>query len=168
MGESQPTLLPGLVSLARSKGSEPAFLLAHHLAAAERFHRLFARAHLSQQVTMRYGPRVSQSRGAGSGDDISDMAADARKTINLIRAELPTDCAQAVIDICGYEKGIQTVEAERGWPRRSGKLVLRIGLDHLARRFGLGALAQGADHASSRAWQSSGARPTDFGPVSGR
>ena len=65
------------------------------------------------------------------------MAADARRGLSSIISALPRDCADVVLDVCGLEKGLQVIETERGWPRRSAKLVLRIGLDQLARHLGL-------------------------------
>jgi hypothetical protein len=64
---------------------------------------------------------------------------------------LPRDCAEVVLDVCGLEKGLQQVETERGWPRRSAKLVLRIGLDRLAELWGIGAVAVGRG-SGARAW----------------
>ena len=71
------------------------------------------------------------------------MAIDARKEIDKIISRLPSDCSSILIDILGLEKGLQLIERERGWPRRSAKLVLRIGLEQLAKIYGLSAIATG-------------------------
>ena len=63
-----------------------------------------------------------------------------------------------VLDVCGLLKGLQQVESERGWPRRSAKLVLRIGLEQAAGFFGLTGVPAGK--AKSRMW---GERPTVVG-----
>jgi hypothetical protein len=57
-----------------------------------------------------------------------------------------------VFDVCGLLKGLQTVESERGWPRRSAKMVLRIGLEQLATHWGLSAEARGRETASIDGW----------------
>jgi hypothetical protein len=105
--------------------------------------------------TRRTAPRPGPS-------DISDLAAEARKALAEIPKILPVDCAGVVLDVCGLLKGLQTVESERGWPRRSAKLVLRIGLDQLARHYGLDPNAVGRP-GRNRAWMGQGARPERFG-----
>ena len=79
------------------------------------------------------------------------MAADARKALARLHGDLPRDCAEVVLDVCGFGKGLQQVELERGWPRRSAKLVLRIALDRLAKVWGIRAIAVGRE-GGQRAW----------------
>lgn len=153
-----------LSALARSGKDRAAFLGAHHLAAAERVRRLFDRAHLNPRVTMSYSPvAVTGGKGGGQASDLTDMAAEARKALAELYRCLPSDCAGVIIDVCGFEKGLQSIETERGWPRRSAKLVLRIGLEQLARHYGLVAFAQGPESARQRRWIGEGALPTEVG-----
>ncbi len=154
--------MPGaLALLGRGRGGEPAFLEPHQLEAARRVQALFERSHLRPRVTMHYGPRIGGGRG--HGNDIGDMAADARRQLAGLYAALPADCADLVVDICGFEKGLQEAETERGWPRRSAKLVLRIGLEAAAQRFGLTSNATGAPTKRVQTWMEEGARPAEFG-----
>lgn len=83
--------------------------------------------------------------------------------LNDLYTVLPADCAAVVIDVCCYDKGLQAIEAERGWPRRSAKLVLRIGLDRLAEHFGLSAATTGPQAAATRGWMDVGAVPREVG-----
>jgi len=91
------------------------------------------------------------------------MAADARRALAEIDRALPRDCAGVVFDVCGLLKGLQEVERDRGWPRRSAKLVLRIGLEQLAQHYGFGPVARGRAIAQVRQWMDDGARPGVFG-----
>jgi hypothetical protein len=90
------------------------------------------------------------------------MAADARKLLADLHRQLPRDCAEVVLDVCGFGKGLQQIETERSWPRRSAKLVLRIGLDRLAEIWGIGESAVGVETKRRRAWME-GARVAMFG-----
>ena len=121
------------------------FLGPHHLAAADRFERLVQRAQLTPRVTMSYDPASVGGRGHQSNgvETASDGAADARLKLSRLASTLPADCWGVLFDVCGLGKGLQLVETERRWPRRSAKLVLRIGLEQLAAQFGLALQASG-------------------------
>jgi len=154
-----------LARLARpGRGESQAFLDRAQLEAGERIRRLAERARLQPRLTMSYSAThtVNGKSVAGAGD-ISDLAADARRQLQDIVRSLPADCAGVVLDVCGFSKGLQLIEAERGWPRRSAKLVLRIGLDQAARHLGLSVAAQGPQSGRQRGWMGEAARPSVFG-----
>ena len=145
--------------LSRLVVGERAFLEPHHIEAAERVRALVDRALLQPRTTMNYsGAAGGGKRNGHHAADIPDMAVDARRMLDDIHRKLPAECAGVVIDVCGWLKGLQEVERDRGWPRRSAKLVLRIGLEQLAQHFGLGPYAVGKTRVSERSWME-GERP---------
>ena len=151
-----------LARLALAAGRDSAFLGPHHLEAGERVRRLVERAQLQPRLTMTYsGTRIAGSRQQITAD-ISDLAADARRDVAAIHRLLPGDCAGVVMDVGGLLKGLQEVERERRWPRRSAKLVLRIGLEQLAQHYGLGPFAMGKSGGQRQSWMEPGSRPQRF------
>lgn len=67
-----------------------------------------------------------------------------------------------LLDVCCFLKGLETVERERerGWPRRTSKIVLGLALDRLARHYGVVTKITGKERAPLRSWQADDARPT--------
>jgi hypothetical protein len=143
-----------LVRLGGGGRGKDAFLQPHHLEAARRLEGLVLRASIAPRTTMSYDPtRVGSGRAAGNTvAEASDGANQARHHLGRLAASLPADCWGVVFDVCALGKGLQVVEAERRWPRRSAKLVLRIALEQLAGVLGLTPVAQGAETGRSRAW----------------
>jgi hypothetical protein len=143
--------VPDAVQRLATGGAE-AYLGPHHLQAAAWLMQLFARANLRQRVTMSYDPaRRGRQSGGGQGD-LAASAADARQTLAKLARVLPPDCWNMLMDACLHDRGLQEIEAERKWPRRSAKLVLRIGLDQLAAWLGLNPHALGGGRTQVRAW----------------
>lgn len=153
MNSHPSTVLPDAVIRLATARSQERFLDPHHLEAAAWLTRLCERARLRQRVTMSYDQTRIGTGGRGSAQsDIADTAADARRRLADVARGLPADCWDVLFDICGLELGLQDVEARRGWPRRSAKLVLRIGLEQVAQMRGLSATAEGAARMRSETW----------------
>lgn len=138
-------------------GETTPFLARGQVEAGERVRKLFERAQLGPRLTMHYSAAQVAGGRAGGAGEIGDMAADARQTLARLHTILPRDCADVVLDVCGALKGLQQIETERGWPRRSAKLVLRIGLDRLAECWGMG-VAVGPERGRVAGWMA-GERP---------
>lgn len=144
---------PAPEAVLRLGGGESRFLAPHHVEAARRLAQLFERARMRQRVTMSYDPtRLGGGERQTRQGELADSAMVARRLLSGLAAWVPRDCWDLLIDICGFDKGLQQIEAERGWPRRSAKLVLRIGLDHLASIMGLSEKAGGGVGGMPRSW----------------
>jgi len=151
----EPIGLPDAVArLAQGRAGEAAFLGAHHVEAARRLATCFERARLSQRVTMSYDPQRVSSGGSrgGAQAEMSASAAEARSRLAHLAQEMPGECWTMLFDVCGLDRGLQDIEGACNWPRRGGKLVLRIALSHLAALYGLEAEARGREAGRHRAW----------------
>jgi hypothetical protein len=151
-----------LAWLARRRGADGRpFLAPAQIEAGERFRRDIAQAQLLQRVTANWDPSAASSRTSGAGSVVvSDMALDARERLSCACDAVGPDLFGLLTDVCGYLKGLETIESERGWPARSGKVVLKIALERLARHHGLGDAATGPARAKTRHWGDEDYRPT--------
>lgn len=103
----------------------------------------------------RLGEQRAPKRFGGSAIDLSDDVIAARQRLEKILGGLEPALANVVVDVCCHLKGLETVEQERGWPARSAKVVLQIGLTSPARHYGYGPLT-GPDRSPLRTWVSDG------------
>ena len=78
----------------------------------------------------------------------------ARKRVHAAMDSAGPEFAGLLIDVCCFLKGLEDVERERQWPPRSAKLVLQLGLDCLARHYGLRSELRGRENTAMRAWSS--------------
>lgn len=83
---------------------------------------------------------------------MTDIAADARRSLSRLARMLSSDCWGVLVDICLFDKGLQQIELERKWPRRAAKLVLRIALEQTAQQFGLDNTAMGKGNGRLQGW----------------
>jgi len=96
-----------LETLARPGAGQPAYLAPHQVEAGQRVRRLFARAHLQPRVTQSFSALPRDASWRNGVEDVSEIAATARKRFAELHVVLPADCAGAGLDVCGLEKGLQ-------------------------------------------------------------
>ncbi|MCX7359812.1 MAG: DUF6456 domain-containing protein [Alphaproteobacteria bacterium] len=81
-------------------------------------------------------PPMGTTRGPGNAQE-SAMArrCDARRRLADALARLADPLRRVVERVCLYEEGLETLERSEGWPARSAKLALKLGLAQLAADF---------------------------------
>jgi len=127
------------------------FLRPEEHEAGERLARDWTRAQLSPRVTQSWSGLPAGGGGTG-GDEIGDMALDARERVRRALDAAGPELAGILVDVCCMERGLEAVERERQYPRRSAKLLLKAGLSVLARHYGL-VHESGRAGARTRVWR---------------
>ncbi|MFN0262850.1 DUF6456 domain-containing protein [Tepidamorphus sp. 3E244] len=149
--------------LRRRKGPDGAPLIGEgEYEAGERLRLDYARAGLMPRsgVDFEAGPQSGSRRGARGPVEVLDAALDARDRVNRALDHVGSDLSGMLVDVCCHLKSLGEVEAERGWPKRSAKVVLDIGLSRLSRHYGLQSQAVGPRRAGkTRSWGGEGYRP---------
>lgn len=122
------------------------FLTAEEFSAGERLRADYTRA----QIMPRLGVNWSAAGGSGSNvrdfngfAGLTDTALAARERVERAIAAVGPELAGVLVDICCFLKGLETVEAERAWPARSGKIMLKSALSALSRHYQPKRAAQG-------------------------
>ncbi|MBO6757752.1 MAG: hypothetical protein JJ902_15570 [Roseibium sp.] len=136
----------------RDRNGRP-LLDAAQLRAGERLRADFTFASLMPDIGRGWKSEASgPSRGARpkSGDLRDDVLA-ARRRVYCILDMLEPRLAKVLVDVCCHLKGLETVEAEQGWPARSAKVVLQIALTSLAEKYG-DVTTAGPGRGQVRAW----------------
>jgi hypothetical protein len=143
-----------LVWLARRKGRDGHPLIeAVQLQAGERLRGDFTRAQLTPRVTSSWDASVARGRRGGAGHaSFADVVIAARDRVRRALDAVGPEFAGLLLDVCCFLKGLEDVERERRWPPRSAKVVVQLGLDRLARHYGLAGEARGPDRAAIRTW----------------
>ncbi len=153
-----------VAALARPRGGEPPYLAGATVAAAERLRADFERGQLQPRVTANWTAAVTSGRRSGDSGgiaDLTDAALAARIRVERACDAVGPEFDGLLLDVCCFLKGLELVERERRWPARSAKLVLRLGLEALARHYGIASLAEGPSRTGRvRHWGTEDFRPS--------
>lgn len=114
-----------------------AWLSPDAVAAGERLARDFEYGALQPRVTQSYEARGGERGrpGPGAAAELNDTVVAARHRVASAVDALGPELSGVALDVCCFEKGLETVERERLWPPRSAKLMLRTALLHLHRHY---------------------------------
>ena len=145
-----------LAWLARRRGRDGCALIEpHQLQAGERLRLDFTAADLMPRITTNWDNPLSS--GGAVASTANDTMTDARRRVHAALDSVGPEFAGLLLDVCCFLKGLGDIERERRWPSRSGKVVLQIGLERLARYYGYAAQTRGRARAPVRAWLADGA-----------
>jgi Domain of unknown function (DUF6456) len=153
----------------RDKQGRP-LLSNHAFDAGERLRADFWFAAMTPRITVNWNPvssdRSAQRSPAGEGLDMSDNVVAAKQRVRQALAAVGPELSGILIDVCCHEKGIEDSEREVGWPVRSGRIVLQLALERLARHYGLAPPGQAetwTPEGRIRAWGDGSHRPITDG-----
>lgn len=139
------------------------------LQAGERLRVDFEIAQLRPRLTVDWGRAASGGgqRGAGAEGalNLSERAVAARERFGRALQAVGPELASVLVDVCCHLKGLEQLEKAAGWPQRSAKIVLLMGLSALVRHYGLGGREREEERARSgpvrvQHWGAAGYRPT--------
>lgn len=107
--------------------------------AGERLRADHARSTMSQRLTADWTspPRSRSGRGPSGPEDAPVAALDARTRVMDALAAIGPGLDRVVFAVCIRETGMGDVERAEGWPKRSGKVALKLGLTRLAVHYGM-------------------------------
>ncbi|HVZ55000.1 MAG TPA: DUF6456 domain-containing protein [Pseudolabrys sp.] len=144
-----------LMWLARRRGRDGRALIEpHQLLAGERLRADFTRAHLMPRTTSNWESPIASGRRGGGGNTTAttDIMIASRQRIHHALDAVGPEFAGLLVAVCCVLKRLEDIERERRWPGRSGKVVLQLALDRLARHYGYAAEARGRGRAEVRTW----------------
>jgi hypothetical protein len=143
--------------LRRRKGAHGEPLIdAAAFQAGERLRRDLTFAAMLPRVTADWSAAVSDKARGGPRDPVAatESAIAARERIRRAFQTVGPDFADLLIDLCGFLKGLEEIERDRGWPPRSGKVVVKLALARLADHYGLERSARGPERSRGiRSWR---------------
>ena len=127
-----------LSQLVRRKGKDGRpFLTTREYEAGERLRADYTRGQIMPRLGANWIASVASGRRADGGGmaELTDAALGARRRVHRAIEAVGPELSGVLIDVCCFLKGLERVEAERGWPVRSAKVVLKTALGALARHY---------------------------------
>lgn len=120
----------------REKDGTP-FLAANLIEAADRLREDFELAQMGPRVAQNWDRFLTAGDRGGFRAD-SGLAEGPRRARDRVAAalrDLGPGLGDMVLRCCCFLEGLETAEQRMGWSARSGKIVLRIGLQRLRRHY---------------------------------
>lgn len=127
-----------LAGLARRKGSDgKVFLGAELVQAGERLREDFERAQMGPRVGQNWDRFLTNSDRGGFVSDggIGEGPRAARARVSDALDTLGPGLGDVVMRVCCFLEGLESAEKRLGWSARSGKVVLKIGLQRLLQHY---------------------------------
>ncbi len=144
-----------LAQLARRRGHDGRPLLdPREVEAGERLRSDYDRAMIMPRLGINWQAPIGGGGGRGP-EDLTQAALAARRRVEQALDAVGPELSGVLVDVCCFLKGLEQVEAERRWPARSAKIVLKSALGCLGRHYHPG-------HARGRSilhWGAEGYRP---------
>lgn len=142
--------------LARRRGRDGRPLIeVHQLQSGERLRTDFTRALLMPRTTSNWSNPLAAARHGGGterADSLTETIVAARQRVRHALDAVGPEFSGLLVDVCCFLKGLEGIERERAWPARSGKIVLQLALDRLARHYGYASQTRGPVRAKVRTW----------------
>jgi hypothetical protein len=132
-------------------------LSAELFQAGERLRRDYDLARTLPSITTRWNAMAADRHAQPQPLPMSEQALAARQRIDRAMQEVGPEFSGLLFDICACLKGLETIESERRWPRRSARVVLELALTRLACHYGL--FAKPSTSAPMRHWGAQDYRP---------
>lgn len=121
------------LSRRRDKSGHP-FLSSDLVAAGERLREDFELSQMGGEVTQNWDRMLTgRLDGGKSGAQRAYGPSAARDRVSRALGELGPGLGDMALRCCCYLEGLESAERRMGWSARSGKIVLRIALQRLAR-----------------------------------
>jgi len=110
-----------------------AWLTSAELRAAERLRQAWAKSEIGLVRGSDWAaPPKGRSPRGGAQDAAMAARCDARRELDDMLDKLAPPLRRVVERVCLHEDGVEALERAEGWPSRSGKLALKLGLAQLA------------------------------------
>lgn len=128
--------------LATRRGQDGKRLIEpHQLLAGERLRADFERASLMGKTGRNWDrlamPHARMQAGGSDGLSLTEGGMAARQRFYRAVEMVGEELAPALITVCCEQLGLEDAERRHGWPKRAGKVILKMALDRLARHYGL-------------------------------
>ena len=127
-----------LSALFHRKANQKAWLDVEQFDAGERLRSDFEFSQLTPRITASWDPTSNfGNKGGGRkpSEGLTDRVLGARQRLNNAIDAVGPEFSAILLDVCCFLKGMEQIERERQWPRRSAKLLLKAALAALARHY---------------------------------